>query len=109
MRYLAAGDLAALVSLYEPAATLHPEPGRVVSGTDAIRESLRAYVEAGARISLELRTIRTVGDLALLSNRAAVERLLPDGALLSAITTEVARRQPDGRWLYVVDDPFFGD
>ena len=49
-RYLAAGDLAALVSLYEPAATLRPEPGRVASGTDAIRESLQAYVEAGAHI-----------------------------------------------------------
>jgi HD domain len=31
-RYLAAGDLATLVPLYEPAATLRPEPGRVVSG-----------------------------------------------------------------------------
>jgi uncharacterized protein (TIGR02246 family) len=108
-RYLAAGDLAALVSLYEPAATLRPEPGRVASGTDAIRESLQAYVEAGARISLELRTIRTTGDLALLSNRATAEGLLPGGAVLSTTTTEVARRQPDGRWLYVIDDPFFGD
>jgi uncharacterized protein (TIGR02246 family) len=108
-RYLAAGDLEALVSLYEPAATLRPEPGRVASGTDAIRESLQAYVEAGARISLELRTIRTTGDLALLSNRATAEGLLPGGAVLSTTTTEVARRQPDGRWLYVIDDPFFGD
>jgi len=108
-RYLAAGDLEALVSLYEPAATLGPEPGRVASGTDAIRESLQAYVEAGARVSLELRTIRTTGDLALLSNRATAEGLLPGGAVLSTTTTEVARRQPDGRWLYVIDDPFFGD
>ena len=97
------------MSLYEPAATLRPEPGRVASGTDAIRESLQAYVEAGVRISLELRTIRTTGDLALLSNRATAEGLLPGGAVLSTTTTEVARRQPDGRWLYVIDDPFFGD
>ena len=108
-RYLAAGDLAGLVSLYEPAATLQPEPGRVVSGTDAIREGLRAYVEAGARVSLEQRAIHVMGDLALLSNWATAEGLLPDGAVLTTTTTEVARRQPDGRWLYVIDDPFFGD
>ena len=106
-RFLAAGDLAGLVSLYEPRAMFHPEPGHPVSGTDAIRESLRGYVEAGTRVSLELSTIHTVGDVALLSNRAEVRGLLPDGEVLSTTTTEVVRRQPDGRWLYVVDDPFF--
>ena len=45
----------------------------------------------------------------MLSNRATAEGLLPGGAVLSTTTTEVARRQPDGRWLYVIDDPFFGD
>jgi len=42
-----------------------------------------------------------------MSCRAKVHGLLPDGELLATTTTEVARRQPDGRWLYVVDDPFF--
>jgi ketosteroid isomerase-like protein len=106
-RFLAAGDLAGLVSLYEPRATFHPEPGRLVSGTDAIRESLGGYVEAGAQVSLALRAIHTVGDLALLSSRAEVRGLGPGGEVLSTTTTEVARRQPDGRWLYAVDDPFF--
>ena len=105
--FLATGDLDGLVSLYEPDATLQPEPGRLVSGTAAIRESLRTYVEAGARISLDTRKLHLVGDLALMSCRAKVDGLLPDGELLATTTTEVARRQPDGRWLYVVDDPFF--
>lgn len=107
VRYLDARDLTGLVSLFEPRATFHPEPGRLVTGTDAIRESLGGYVEAGVQLSLELRTIHTVGDLALLSNRAEVRGLLPGGGMLSTTTTEVVRRQPDGRWLYVVDDPFF--
>jgi len=105
--FLETGDLDGLVSLYEPHATLQPEPGRLVSGTAAIRESLRKYVEAGARISLDTRKLHLVGDLALMSCRAKVDGLLPDGELLATTTTEVARRQPDGRWLYVVDDPFF--
>ena len=105
--FLETGNLDGLVSLYEPDATLQPEPGRLVSGTAAIRESLRKYVEAGARISLDTRKVHLVGDLALMSCRAKVDGLLPDGELLATTTTEVARRQPDGRWLYVVDDPFF--
>ena len=107
VRLLDARDLTGLVSLYEPRATFHPEPGRLVTGTDAIRESLGGYVEAGAQLSLELRTIHPVGDLALLSHRAEVRGLLPGGEVLLTTTTEVVRRQPDGRWLYVVDDPFF--
>jgi hypothetical protein len=27
---------------------------------------------------------------------------------MSAITAEVARRQPDGGWLYVIDNPYAG-
>ena len=74
----------------------------------SIRESLRGYIDAGARLSLQPRTIHTVGDIALLSNRAEVRGLRPDGEVLSTTTIEVVRRQADGRWLYVVDDPFFG-
>ena len=29
-----------------------------------------------------------------------------DEVELSGITAEVARRQPDGRWLYVIDNPY---
>lgn len=107
MKNLAAGDLEGLVSLYEPQATFVPAPGVVVSGAEAIRDSLRGYIERGARISLELRKIHTVGDLAVLSSLATATGVGPGGEELTTTTTEVARRQPDGRWLYVVDDPFF--
>ncbi|MEV0298313.1 nuclear transport factor 2 family protein [Nocardia sp. NPDC050710] len=108
MRNLAARDLDGLVSLYEPEATFVPAPGVVVSGTAAIRDSLRGYIERGARINLELRKVHTVGDLATMSSVATATGVGPNGDVLTTTTTEVLRRQPDGRWLYVVDDPFFG-
>ena len=52
---LNSGNLEALVALYEPQATLTPEPGHVVTGTQAIREALSAslnlsqFVEAQKR------------------------------------------------------------
>jgi hypothetical protein len=30
----------------------------------------------------------------------------PDGASTAVTSVEVARRHPDGRWLYAIDDPF---
>nr|WP_223184105.1 SgcJ/EcaC family oxidoreductase [Streptomyces sp. CBMA291] len=104
-RYLAAGDLDRLTRLYEPGAVFVPRPGEVSTGTDAISESLRQYVEQGVRITLRLRRVHHAGDLALLSSVATVSA--PGAAPVTQPTTEVIRRQPDGRWLYVFDDPFF--
>jgi ketosteroid isomerase-like protein len=45
------------------------------------------------------------GDLAVLCNQWTFE---VGGEQLSSVTAEVARRQPDGGWLYVVDHPYAG-
>jgi len=46
-----------------------------------------------------------VEDTALLSNTWIFEG---PGMTFSASTAEVARRQPDGSWRYVIDNPFGG-
>ena len=102
-----AGDLDALMALYEADATLVPQPGVVAEGSAAIRDSLRWFLDRGGRISLETKLVLPVGDLALLSTRWSLTgATMPDGspAELGAITAEVARRQPDGSWLYVIDN-----
>ena len=44
-----AGDVEALIALYESNAALIPQPGTVAEGTAAIRDSLRWFSTAGAR------------------------------------------------------------
>ncbi|MBF6397458.1 DUF4440 domain-containing protein [Nocardia cyriacigeorgica] len=105
---LAEGDLEGLAALYEPTATFVPQPGNVVSGAGEIRANLEGYIKSGARVELKVKKIHTVGDIAVLSCDGSATGLGPDGQTLNTTTTEVARRQPDGRWLYLVDDPFFG-
>ncbi|MFB7266998.1 DUF4440 domain-containing protein, partial [Streptomyces nojiriensis] len=63
-------------------------------------------IDTGARLKLELRDIRRVDDIALVSNTATLTGVGP-GPVVST-TTEILRRQPDGGWAHVVDDPFFG-
>ncbi len=89
-----AGDVEGLVALYEPGAVLAFAPGRVVTGHDEIRAVYRellanppVFTSGGQRPTL------LNGDLALTSTR------LPGGGT----TVEVARRQPDGTWLWAID------
>jgi uncharacterized protein (TIGR02246 family) len=100
-------DLDVLTALYEPEAALVPQPGAVVEGSDAIRESLRWFLDRKGQITLDTKLVLRVGDLAYLSNRWSLTGgTMPDGspAELGATTAEVARRQPDGTWLYVIDN-----
>src|SRR5207247_9771722 len=62
---LNAGDLEGLVALYEPDATLIPQPGQEAKGREAIRQALAPMVAGGAKIDLKLeRTVRSGEDLA---------------------------------------------
>ena len=102
-----AGDLEALVELYEPDAALIPQPGMVAEGTAAVRDSLRWFIDRGGQITLDTKLVLRVGDLAFLSNRWSLTGgTMPDGspAELGATTAEVARRQSDGTWRYVIDN-----
>ena len=102
-----AGDIEALMALYEPDAALVPQPGAIAEGAAAIRESLRWFLDRGGSIALDTKLVLRVGDLAYLANRWALTGgTMPDGspAELGATTAEVARRQADGTWLYVIDN-----
>jgi hypothetical protein len=74
-------------------------PGKLTAGREAIRAVLQQMVEAMPRIEPEepLPTLRT-GDLALTATPAKDE---------AAARAQVARRQPDGTWLRVLDRPDF--
>jgi uncharacterized protein (TIGR02246 family) len=106
--YLETGDLDGLVSLYEPNAHFVAAPGLLLVGTVAIRDALQQMIDSGARIRLEPRNIRRVDDLALVSNTATVTAATPEAKPVTSTTTEILRRQPDGGWLHILDDPFFG-
>jgi uncharacterized protein (TIGR02246 family) len=102
-----AGDIDALMALYEPDAALVPQPGAIAEGPDAIRESLRWFLDRRGQISLDTKLVLRVGDLAYLANRWSLSGgTMPDGspAELGATTAEVARLQADGTWLYVIDN-----
>lgn len=100
------GDIDALMALYEPDCALVGEPGKVASGPDQVRAGLEGLLALKGTAKLTTRDVVQVGDLALLSCSWTLDGTNPDGQPLSigGATAEVARRQPDGRWLYVIDN-----
>ncbi len=98
-----AGDADALASLFEPDGLLVPAPGVEARGAEQVRAACAQLCSTGARFELRTEAVRTAGDLALLSNTWTATTA--DGSTFGGRTTEVVRRQPDGRWLAVIDDP----
>ena len=99
------GDVEGFVALYAPDACMVLPDGSTVAGHAAIREVATQLVALQGRMSVSTRYVIEVGDLALLSNEWTVTA---GDQSMSAVTAEVARRQPDGGWLYVVDNPYAG-
>ena len=98
-------DLDGLMALYADDASMVLLDGTLATGADAIREQWAGIIALGATMTLRSRYAVEVGDLAVLSN----EWVLQVGdERMSAVTAEVARRQPGGGWLYVIDHPFAG-
>jgi ketosteroid isomerase-like protein len=89
-----AGDVDGIVALYEPDAIVDVGEGRVLKGIEAIRAYFAEVVASGHKYTVgEQQAARICGDLALTSTR------VPAGE----VTAEVARRQADGTWLWVID------
>jgi ketosteroid isomerase-like protein len=92
-----AGDVEGMMVLYEPQAVVDCGEGRLLHGKEAIRACFAGVVATGRKFAVgDQRPAVISGDLALTSPR------LPDGT----VTAEVARRQADGTWLWVIDKFF---
>jgi enoyl-CoA hydratase len=77
------------------------------SGSDGIRERLESLLAMSPHITTTGGEVVMAGDVALMSSRWRMSLGAGDGELagLEGTSTEVARRQPDGGWLYVIDNP----
>jgi uncharacterized protein (TIGR02246 family) len=105
---LNAGRIDDLVALYEPQAALMPSPGKLVTGSAAIREALAQFIAAKPKMSLKPKVVAQSGDLAVLTAAWDLAMIGQDGkpANMTGQSVEVVRRQSDGRWLFVIDLPF---
>ncbi|KES05440.1 hydrolase [Streptomyces toyocaensis] len=101
------GDAAALGQVYEDAAVLVPQPGTPTTGPDLHAANGRLQ-KFGVPIVVRPRHVYRSGDVALLIVDWAISGTGREGQAVhvEGTATDIARLGPDGRWRYVIDNPF---
>ncbi len=89
-----AGDAEGVTALYEPDAVVVAAGADLVNGAEAIRSMYETLLADPPQFSGDVRPAVRRGDLALTSTR-----------FRGGATAEIARRQSDGTWLWVADQP----
>jgi uncharacterized protein (TIGR02246 family) len=102
------GDIDGIMRTYEPGAVVVAQPGMVVSGTPALRAMFAGFVAAKARFTFLGHEVLQAGDVAVHFTPWQMAGVAPDGSAIKSegLSVAVLRRQADGTWLMVIDDPF---
>lgn len=105
------GDLDGLMSLYESGAAFATEPGSLAHGIPGVREALAGFVSMKGNLDLRVTRVLTAGDLALVVGVWTFDGTGPDGepVRLASENADVLRRQEDGTWRFVIDNPWGTD
>ena len=105
------GNVDALMTLYEPHAAFASRPGSLAHGLSGVRESLAAFTAMKGTLDLEVTRVLEAGGLALVFGVWSFTGTGPDGqpVTLSGKNADVLRRQSDGSWRFVIDNPWGSD
>ena len=102
-------DLEALLALYEPGCSFVRRDGGVARGHAEIRLVLERLLSMHARMSTEIvKVVQSGEDLAMVYNDWHMSAKRADGQPVEVRgkAIEVVRRQPDGTWRFILDDPY---
>ena len=105
------GNLDALVALYEPQAAFAIQPGSLNHGLPGIREALAGFIAMKGTLDLKVNRVLEASELALVTTVWSFTGTGPDGkpVKLAAKSADVLRRQADGSWRFVIDNPWGTD
>jgi len=105
------GDLDSLMPLYESDAAFASEPGSLAHGAPGISQALTGFISMNGELDLEVTQVLEVDDLALVTGVWSFNGTGPDGETvqLAARNADVLRRQGDGSWRFVIDNPWGTD
>ncbi len=105
------GDLDSLMPLYESEAAFATEPGSLAHGAPGVSDALTGFISMKGELDIEVTRVLEAGDLALVIGVWSFNGTGPDGepVRLAARNADVLRRQSDGTWRFVIDNPWGTD
>ena len=106
------GDVGISVALYEPDAVLFTKSGDLLKAEE-IRRHNEEFIALKTRTSIYKIETAISGDGTLATTRMKCTSVYFDPKSgrelrLQTNTLEVVRKQPDGTWRFVIDDPYGG-
>jgi len=105
------GDVEGALSCFDPEAIYVTGPGTQVTG----KEDIRAALAQVCALKPDLRAQRSAdfitGDIAGWVDEWTLKATTPDGTQLDlkGISADVLRKQKDGNWAYLIDNPYGGN
>jgi ketosteroid isomerase-like protein len=99
---MAEGDVDAALSVYDLEAVFVNQSGKVTRGRRDLRQELAPFAAMKARFDFTIKQVIETGDIALMHTEWTVSGPRP----MQVYAIEVARRQADGTWCWLIGDPF---
>jgi len=101
------GDIDGILRTYEPSAVVVGEPGKPAQGKTDLRAMFAAFIALKPKFMYAGHDVIIAGDLALHLAPWHMTGVAPDGTKVQqrGLSVAVLRRQADGRWLMVIDQP----
>ena len=101
------GDMEAVLAAYERGATLVVQPGMTATGSE-LREAFKGFISMKPKFSMPKHEVIESGDIALHISPWTMDAVDPatgNPIQQSGLSLAVFRRQSDGNWLMVIDNP----
>lgn len=107
-RLFGEGKTEAVMALYEPNAILVAQPGHIAQGAANLRTAVNGFLSMKPTLQLGALNLLVAGDIALSIANWTLDGTAPDGSPvhMQGTTSDVLRRQTDGTWLFVIDNPW---
>jgi uncharacterized protein (TIGR02246 family) len=105
------GNLDALMTLYEADACFATQPGQLAKSPESVRQSLRNFIDLKGKLDLKVKRVLQASDLALVTTEWSFSGTGPDNnpVNIASKSADVLRKQADGTWRFVIDNPWGTD
>jgi ketosteroid isomerase-like protein len=102
-----AGDIDTVMQTYEPSQSIAFEPGQIVSDGTVARQIFTQFNAMSPKFSYSGHEVIVEGDIAVHIAPWKMNGTGPDGKTVdgAGLSIAVLRRQPDGNWKMVIDNP----
>jgi ketosteroid isomerase-like protein len=100
-------DIEGVMTSYEDGATVVFEPGAPTSDPAVLKQMFQGAFTLDPQFTYSGHEVFIAGDIAVHFAPWSMTGTAPDGQTVeqSGLSVAVLRRQPDGRWLMVIDNP----